>query len=605
MAVILRWFGLMKPPEPTEEQIISKIVLLSKQDDLLDAQSKLAELATLYSGNPRIQAVLLQAETDLTISEIASRINHLSIEDARKELADYKARFTDNPEIQMAVGAYQTLLKVRECFQEVVLLQTALQRPKLTSEEYGKCLNQLSNLIKTVRTVPEGKDRLILSNLVLSCRESLKKLNPSAWKARWVGTGALSLAACWYAGVTLSTGLMGTAVALLANYGIGKCINYFNSSEVPSSPCLELAPILEMPLSPHAPDDVDAPPNIGMALPPIGIPNRGNTCFLAAALQAEVFTNPLIERALWSLWKKGGSPFSEIAKLILAYRTAQSGLGSPDDIHADECRYSLDRAGNRVDILFRGLGQEDASEVLACIMGSKVLQEEIRLLSPEYFCRKTVTRTWSSDEVIPHGLHLAYAKNTEDDDYGDLAVAMPAAEGGRLGPMICCNLEEQERLKDGSDFRAPLLDQYDFPVIGDDHQPRTLSVRNFTQTSYWDHAPPQLLISLKRWRWDETTEESHKNIDSVDVPAQLRLPARFFGDRSTPKMYELTSFIRHKELEGEEPTLASPKSGHYTAYAKINGRYWLMDDGKPVQEITQQEFLDMAKTSYRFRYVPV
>ncbi len=559
---------------PSESKVLQEVTTLPPEtDDIEKTRKKLTAYAERFPNNVQIQQAVKRAQTNLKVQECVHEIFLLCIEEnipkAQKRLAAYAGRYPGDARISEAIKNTQLALQMRRCFQNADFLDVNLTQPSFSSKEYETLRDRLLSLKQDLAEIScclQEPDRNTLEERVQVYSARLAQLDPTAWKVHWVARSALALGVIWGCGLTWPVGLLGAGVA----YGMEKGLSYLLSPAVPP-----MVPIV--PLSPQSPAGLEMPQTIGRAtLPPIGIPNEGNTCFIAAALQAEVFTDPVIEKALWNAWKEG-RPIAEFGKLVHAYRTMQDGVPS-DGIHVGELRNALERVSHNVSFLG---GQHDSNEVMTHVIDA--LHDDILRVDPNYFCHQTVTKTW----VVPAGLKLApgeslVRRSQENENHGELEV--PFQPGINLPQMVGLCLEGRDQLDEDSGLKIRIAGRE--PYVA----------RECTYSTKWDRRPSQLSIELKRYRYDPKTQTRMKIKDKVAVPMQMRLGARFFGDQTKCQDYELGSFIQH---DGE-----SPETGHYIAYAKINGRYWRMSDSD-CTEVTLEQFQEEAQSAYRFRYVPV
>lgn len=314
------------------------------------------------------------------------------------------------------------------------------------------------------------------------------------------------------------------------------------------------------------------------ATPPIGIPNEGNSCFLASAIHL-ILKDPVLEEALIQEWMDGG-PAREFGEFIFNYREAQksgqatlAGIGKLRDAL---CRLS----GNDE---FR-LGQWDANEVLRTLVSDELSPLFQRLQQRGYFIEESVRRYYEP----PAGCTPLEGKDLLQDPetglyYSERKVLRPAQievevsasdRGTRMGDLIArvwhVSLEGSEP------GNYPMRDGQELPC------------KPLFQKTEWSYpVPDRITVSLKRWAYAGAEVK-------VDAPIAVSEIEQIQVGNEQVAM-RLAGFTLHSGNTG---------GGHWISYTAENGRYTCNNDSR-ISSISREEFLFHAQKASDFSYEKV
>ncbi len=275
---------------------------------------------------------------------------------------------------------------------------------------------------------------------------------------------------------------------------------------------------------------------------PVGILNRGNTCFAAAYLQL-LFGN----QAFVALCKK--LPFRHPVRELLDQYTRRQ-LGGQDAIQTERLRAFLEPTQSRITSLFKAVtsyfrkapdAQEDPHELalqLGAVFAPFLMEREGR--------------------IVVNGVEEQVGINV----YKQTSV----------GPVP--DVDERDRLA------------YQFPILDFDN--RTGVFEEPLQQYLLSHSPATLLFNIGRY-----TPELR--IKPLLVPFLLTLPKKQIVNGQGHR-YVLQGFLRHEGL--------AQNQGHYIAYQMHKGQFFRLNDSC-VTPITQQEYLEEAKQAYLLNYTKV
>ncbi len=125
------------------------------------------------------------------------------------------------------------------------------------------------------------------------------------------------------------------------------------------------------------------------------------------------------------------------------------------------------------------------------------------------------------------------------------------------------------------------------------------------------HAPPLLIVHLRRYRLDPKTFEPEKITDEVNCEADIDLGPYLAGQVPGGARYELRGFISHSPLDPQDerkmqgpPEKVSLEDGHYWAgVMEPNGSWSIMNDSQGHHNMTKQEALNWEPERYGTPYV--
>ncbi len=293
---------------------------------------------------------------------------------------------------------------------------------------------------------------------------------------------------------------------------------------------------------------------------PIGIPNEGDTCFIASALQL-ILKDPILEEALIEEARDGGDA-REFGEFLQNYRNAQKS-GKPYVTGVKKLRDALCRISRNP--AYKS-SQWDANEVFRTLVSDESSSLYQRLLKKGYFITESVRRYYVPPEnETPHeesGLIYDPERGTY---YSEREARRPA--------------QIEVALVD-SDAGKPIKELIDAAWVHSiEGEPgnylmqsqKTVPCEPLFQAMHWDVAPNSIMVSLKRW--DESRTKVGALIQVKEEISIGNVPMRLAG------------FTLHSGSTG---------GGHWISYSSENGRYTCNDDGT-ITEISQEEYLSYAQ----------
>lgn len=149
----------------------------------------------------------------------------------------------------------------------------------------------------------------------------------------------------------------------------------------------------------------------------------------------------------------------------------------------------------------------------------------------------------------------------------------------------------------GNNFQT-LLANY-FEEDEESHQPSSIPQKEpkieakYSLSRYYQEEPSSLILTLKRFSFEEGS--THKNgLEIEGIPARLKLPSKALKGKEPQKELELQSFIVHLGT--------SLNSGHYICYRKVQGEWYLFDDGANPKRLSEERAIKAAKDAYLIFY---
>ncbi len=301
---------------------------------------------------------------------------------------------------------------------------------------------------------------------------------------------------------------------------------------------------------------------------PVGIPNEGNSCFLASALQL-ILKNPVLEEALIEEWTEGG-PSREFGEFLFNYREAQkSGQTTVSGI--GKLRNALCRLSGSNEF---ATGQWDANEVFRTLIADEKSPLFKRLQEKGYLLTESVRRYYAPPEgalprpggdlVLDAELNRYYSENKSIRP-AQLEVELTEADAGKpLGALIGAIWTTSLEGSEPACYQMQDLETHPCNPL-------------FQKTAWSNPAPTQAMVSLKRWAYAGSGVKVNAPI-SVKEVEEIQI-----GDAKVSM--KLIGFTLHS---------GSTNGGHWVSYSADNGAYFCNNDSR-ITRISREEFLARAQ----------
>ena len=259
-----------------------------------------------------------------------------------------------------------------------------------------------------------------------------------------------------------------------------------------------------------------------------GIPNTGNSCFAASALQLLLASNYMAASQQVDDWEavKDKAP---VAYTLHKYNVKHT-TGEPLNMNdmSDVFRRVKDKTTND---LFNG-GQQDSSELVLWILSR--LKEEAKVLKIRLY--DELLNIQHEVFIYPNSSQYRISNSSQNQivlSFTDSIVNEDTVTFARL---------VEENFKD-EDIEAD--------------EPITRKTR-FSS----DKLSSTLIFAINYLTYDKKTYEPIKLRNSVEIPSYVEI---------LNKYYELKSVVVHSGSSG---------GGHYYAYSRYNGKWWLFNDSQ-------------------------
>jgi hypothetical protein len=299
---------------------------------------------------------------------------------------------------------------------------------------------------------------------------------------------------------------------------------------------------------------------------PKGIPNEGNTCFIASVIQASIlFQKSAFEEKL----KHASDEEKAVIQSILGW--IRSSENRKNTAHLGPFLQILQRYG-----IYNG-NQEDAAEFLTWI-GNYLPNPKV------YFHQITKTAPLNSGEFIieDEGNQTQFVREIPlevERDSGEIKAGQTLlglikkffSENDVSNQNLFLDRLIQEPKGNISERRLPLL----------------------SRREILSEAPQELTFQIKKFYQDRVAGTLQRiNGTLSDVPEQFDLPAEYCanGEQAT---YQLRSVICHRGT--------SPHSGHYIAYVR-KGKFYYCANDDLITKIDRPMMLKAARDGYILIY---
>lgn len=354
------------------------------------------------------------------------------------------------------------------------------------------------------------------------------------------------------------------------------------------------------------------PPDVKKESQPLilfrGIPNKGNTCYLASVIQGwAVFQTAAFERKLAnpSTTDSDKHIILSILKWIKKYDTTDQ---SKIDIQP-----ILDLITQNPN--FRIGRQEDASECIAWLQNFTEGSSPIVLHTTETLASDALL---SGETLLPENrtcdpypgrmvLELSTHATLPEMTWFDTAMTLLKLAKNFFHPKTEAQMPQ---VKSGPTLLEMIKNLYSPATVEEGTEVTRLvqsaegsvTLRKLKLSSRQERlsaAPEELTLEIKRFRYDRKTHITHRLGDEISqVPETFQLPAECLNS-DQKAFYKLRSVIHHL---GD-----SPDSGHYVAYVrKIDPQtqqsYFIEANDSAITPIDQATMLKMAAQGYILIY---
>ena len=213
--------------------------------------------------------------------------------------------------------------------------------------------------------------------------------------------------------------------------------------------------------------------------------------------------------------------------------------------------------------------------------------------NPLSIVRKTTTR-YTPESDIPDHLQEKAERNWEirpNESFGESTIE------GHVDPYLPLAMEK-ENPSGPYDLKYMLGHLYNSEEprrgeIKDPNSPEDVYYATIESKETVTKAPEHLLLSFKRFRYDESGRQVkiHDNVEGITSTLTVT-DELITGFKDTS--YNLSSFVTH--LGG------GTGGGHYVAYRKVEDKWFFFNDGAAPLEVSEEKALEAAKRSYLIFY---
>ncbi len=312
-----------------------------------------------------------------------------------------------------------------------------------------------------------------------------------------------------------------------------------------------------------------------VSIVPKGIPNQGNTCYIASALQL------LSQASLYGCSENFGDaplqPYSYVnADGVQIQMVKESDI--PDQAAVrDHVRPAIDQlaVGHRFNGVYELTRKlfESKAKVTDAPVGTQGCALEVfenvwdYIQASALFCERQKALREGVEPVLIPGYQSAPPSGLDKKDK-------------EMRRMLTCCLDDQANTLNEV-LRLELQGEIDGLLYTDSGQVYSGNV-TIKKTLDVEALPRLLPIGFKRTGWQDGYPV--KRTQEVDVPDYWEVPGEFLSDDSASVAYRLVGFIRHWDDNG------STDEGHYTAYLK-RGPLWYHADDCSVTRVSERERL--------------